>query len=87
MDDNENMISNHEYRRNGLGAMDDNGEMPCGQCRLPRGSHTRPGLEPSSRWPDGKPVTPWADPWHDVAGDLRDALAALREGDQDALLG
>lgn len=22
-------------------------------------------------WPDGKPVTPWADPWHDVAGDLR----------------
>jgi hypothetical protein len=22
-------------------------------------------------WPDGQPVTPWADPWHDVAGDLR----------------
>jgi hypothetical protein len=22
-------------------------------------------------WPDGKPVTPWADPWHDVAADLR----------------
>lgn len=21
-------------------------------------------------WPDGQPVTPWADPWHDIAGDL-----------------
>lgn len=24
-------------------------------------------------WPDGEPVTPWADPWHDVAGDVRAA--------------
>lgn len=22
-------------------------------------------------WPDGQPVTPWADPWHDVMADLR----------------
>jgi hypothetical protein len=22
-------------------------------------------------WPDGQPVTPWADPWHDIAGDIR----------------
>jgi hypothetical protein len=27
-------------------------------------------------WPDGSPVTPWADPWHDVGADLREA--ALR---------
>lgn len=26
-------------------------------------------------WPDGASVTPWADPWHDVAADLR----ALRD--------
>lgn len=25
-------------------------------------------------WPDGTPVTPWADPWRDIAADLRDAL-------------
>lgn len=25
-------------------------------------------------WPDGQPVTPWADPWHDVAGDMREAM-------------
>lgn len=31
---------------------------------------TRGGLD-TSTWPDGTPVTPWADPWHDVAGDLR----------------
>ena len=35
-----------------------------------------PNCRASSRvtgilWPDGKPVTPWADPWHDVAGDIR----------------
>lgn len=22
-------------------------------------------------WPDGEPVTPWADPWHDVLADIR----------------
>jgi hypothetical protein len=26
----------------------------------------------ASTWPDGQPVTPWADPWHDVARDIRD---------------
>jgi hypothetical protein len=26
---------------------------------------------PDERWPDGQPVTPWADPWHDVMADLR----------------
>jgi hypothetical protein len=25
----------------------------------------------AAAWPDGKPVTPWADPWHDIMGDLR----------------
>ena len=30
----------------------------------------------SPQWPDGQPVTPWADPWHDVAGDIA-ALRAL----------
>jgi hypothetical protein len=25
----------------------------------------------SDHWPDGEPVTPWADPWHDVMGDIR----------------
>jgi hypothetical protein len=28
------------------------------------------------QWPDGQPVTPWADPWHDIAGDIA-ALRAL----------
>ena len=22
------------------------------------------------QWPDGQPVTPWADPWHDIGGDI-----------------
>jgi hypothetical protein len=22
-------------------------------------------------WPDGERVTPWADPWHDIMGDIR----------------
>lgn len=29
-------------------------------------------------WPDGRPVTPWADPWHDVAGDLRVVSSLFR---------
>jgi hypothetical protein len=33
---------------------------------LPR----RPTLR-GLHWPDGEPVTPWADPWHDVIGDVR----------------
>jgi hypothetical protein len=78
------MVSNHQYQRNGLGAVDDNGEVPCGRCGLPRGSHTRPGPDPASRWPDGQPVTPWADPWHDIAGDIRDQMRAWRD---DGLLG
>lgn len=24
----------------------------------------------ASAWPDGQPVTPWADPWHDIGGDI-----------------
>lgn len=31
-------------------------------------------------WPDGKPVTPWADPWHDILGDIR----ALHDSSQAA---
>jgi hypothetical protein len=35
------------------------------------------------RWPDGEPVTPWADPWHDVLGDIlqfkRDAEASRHD--------
>jgi hypothetical protein len=30
---------------------------------------------PGDRWPDGRPVTPWADPWHDVIGDVRAAAS------------
>lgn len=30
---------------------------------------SEPGRTPPL-WPDGQPVTPWADPWHDVAGDI-----------------
>ncbi len=30
----------------------------------------------AQHWPDGQPVTPWADPWHDVAADLREIAAA-----------
>ncbi len=26
-------------------------------------------------WPDGQPITPWADPWHDIAADIREAMA------------
>jgi hypothetical protein len=29
------------------------------------------------KWPDGTSVTPWADPWHDVAADVRESLEAL----------
>jgi hypothetical protein len=28
----------------------------------------------AEHWPDGQPVTPWADPWHDVLGDIRASL-------------
>lgn len=31
-------------------------------------------------WPDGEPVTPWADPWHDIAGDMRDFMRAAFNG-------
>lgn len=31
-------------------------------------------LRDPPQWPEGQPVTPWADPWHDVAGDVRDAM-------------
>lgn len=24
----------------------------------------------ASAWPDGQPVTSWADPWHDIGGDI-----------------
>lgn len=27
-----------------------------------------------TQWPDGKPVTPWADPWHDVLADIRKTM-------------
>lgn len=30
-------------------------------------------------WPDGQPVTPWADPWHDVAKDVRDTAREIEE--------
>lgn len=34
------MISGHRYRRNGLGGVDENGNVPCGQCGLTEGAHT-----------------------------------------------
>lgn len=30
-----------------------------------------------SSWPDGEPVTPWADPWHDFAGDVREVMDSI----------
>lgn len=33
------MISGHTYRRNGLGAQDENGNVPCGQCGQPVQAH------------------------------------------------
>jgi hypothetical protein len=29
-----------------------------------------PPDDQAQQWPDGRPVTPWADPWHDIAGDI-----------------
>jgi hypothetical protein len=45
------MISGHAYRANGLGAQDENGNIPCAQCGLSRGTHTseRPGPAPGAR--------------------------------------
>lgn len=43
------------------------GKVVCPNCRT---SFRVTGI----LWPDGKPVTPWADPWHDVAGDIRSVL-------------
>jgi hypothetical protein len=40
------------------------GKVVCPNCRA---SFRVTGI----LWPDGQPVTPWADPWHDVAGDIR----------------
>lgn len=37
------MISGHPYRRNGLGACDENGNVTCGQCGLPKDVHTDKG--------------------------------------------
>jgi hypothetical protein len=37
------MISGHTYRPNGLGARDENGNVPCAQCGLPKGVHTDQG--------------------------------------------
>ena len=37
------MISGHAYRPNGLGAHDENGNVPCAQCGLPRDAHTSKG--------------------------------------------
>lgn len=31
-------------------------------------------------WPDGTPVTPWADPWHDIAADIRAAMRSAFNG-------
>jgi hypothetical protein len=36
--------------------------------------------EAPRRWPDGQLVTPWADPWHDVAGDVRDVYRRIEQG-------
>ena len=33
-----------------------------------------PPEDQDRQWPDGQPVTPWADPWHDVAADIRALL-------------
>lgn len=29
-----------------------------------------PDDDQARQWPDGQPVTPWADPWHDIGGDI-----------------
>jgi hypothetical protein len=34
-------------------------------------------------WPDGEPVTPWADPWHDVIEDIRQFKADAYEHRDD----
>lgn len=28
-----------------------------------------------AQWPDGQPVTPWADPWHDVLVDTQEVMS------------
>jgi hypothetical protein len=37
------MISGHAYRPNGLNGRDENGNIPCAQCGLPRSVHTDKG--------------------------------------------
>lgn len=37
-----------------------------------------PGSQGGEQWPDGEPVTPWADPWHDVMADLRAVGSFIR---------
>jgi hypothetical protein len=37
------------------------------------------------RWPDGAPVTPWADPWHDVAADIRQTMADIHDSGNGTL--
>lgn len=37
-------------------------------------------------WPDYDPVTPWADPWHDIAADLRAARTQARQEHQRSML-
>jgi len=34
-------------------------------------------------WPDGEPITPWSDPWHDVLGDIRQFKADASEHRDD----
>jgi hypothetical protein len=38
------------------------------------------GPQSAQTWPDGQPVTPWADPWHDVAADVRDVYRSIGQG-------
>jgi hypothetical protein len=40
-------------------------------------------MSETQEWPDGTPVTPWADPWHDVAGDVRDVMRQMKEQAMD----
>jgi hypothetical protein len=35
------------------------------------------------KWPDGEPVTPWADPWHDILGDVQQFKADAYEHRDD----
>lgn len=37
----------------------------------------------SRRWPDGEAITPWADPWHNIAGDVRAMMHGAFEHRED----